>query len=309
MALFEGKTPAERNKTIAALALGAIALIVLGRMFFGSSGPGTQTGTRPTPTPRRTVQQNATNTTDDIDPNVVMTPIVWGGTRVGGAEAGRNIFAYYARPVGPVNPAGGATPTPPPPTPTPTPPLNMASLSPSSVYARTSAFTLQISGDKFTPATRVYLDGQEAPTEYKSPQQLTANVPAALIAAPGARQVMVRTPDNQLYSNTATLNVMQPPVPTYTYVGFIARKRNEAAVLKNQKGDLVSVQVNDTIEGRFRVAAISERSVDLVDKELSIKHTLPYVDPRASINGLRPLGSVLPPPPPPRTEDEGEEEP
>ncbi|MGB8510374.1 MAG: IPT/TIG domain-containing protein [Pyrinomonadaceae bacterium] len=309
MALFEGKTPAERNKTIAAIALGAIAVIILGRMFFGSSGSGTQSVARPTPTPRRVVQQSTASADDEVDLNAVMTPIVWDGTRGGGAEAGRNIFAFYVRPTGPVNPLGSATPAPlPPATPVPTPPLALTSLSPSSVYARTSAFKLQVTGDKFTSAMHIYLDGQEAPTEFNSPQQLTATVPAAIITAPGSRQIMVRTPDNGLFSNTATLNVMQPPVPTYTFVGFIARKRSEVGVLKNQKGDLVNVQINDIIEGRFRVAAISERAVDLVDKDLSIKHTLPYVDPRTStFNGIRPMGSVPPPPPPQSDDDVGEE--
>src|SRR3712207_2334557 len=37
MALFEGKTPAERNKMIAAIAFGALALFLVGRMFFGGS--------------------------------------------------------------------------------------------------------------------------------------------------------------------------------------------------------------------------------------------------------------------------------
>ncbi|MBA3766327.1 MAG: hypothetical protein H0W99_04935, partial [Acidobacteria bacterium] len=37
MALFEGKTPSERNKLIAAIVLGALALMALSYMFFGSS--------------------------------------------------------------------------------------------------------------------------------------------------------------------------------------------------------------------------------------------------------------------------------
>ncbi len=306
MALFEGKTPAERNKTIAAIVLGVFALIFLGRMLFGSSG--TTQVAHPTPTPKRQATQSASNGGGDaIDPNVVTTKIRYDGTPVSGSEAGRNIFAFYVPPEI-QKPLTGLTPTPPPATPIPTPPLVMAALSPASVYARTNDFALQVAGDKFTPATRVYLDGQEAPTEYKSPQQLIATVPAAIIAAAGPRKVVARTPDNTLFSNEATLNVMQPPIPTYTYVGYIARRRTEAAVLKNQKGDLVTVQANDIIEGRFRVIAVSEHSVDLVDKELSIKHSLPYIDPRTNptVNGIRPGGSISPPPP---TSDEETEEP
>src|SRR5437588_130748 len=96
------------------------------------------------------------------------------------------------------------TPTP---TPTPPPPWVLASLAPQSVFAKTAGFTLQLSGDKFGPAARVYIDGQDVPTQYKSMQQLTANVPASVIASPGPRTVVARSPDGKFYSNQTTLSV------------------------------------------------------------------------------------------------------
>jgi hypothetical protein len=317
MALFEGKTPSERNKLIAALILPALALIFVVRMLFFSSGPA-----RPQ-TPTSNANANRTNTSSLRAPTAPQTPaeaaaeddllmatrIDYAPAAYGGPDAGRNIFAFYVPPPKP-------TPTPPPevvPTPTPPPPLVLAGLSPPQVYARTGNFTLQVSGDKFTPASRVYLDGQEQPTQYRSAQQLTANVPAALIAAPGPRQVAVRTPDGQLYSNDATLNVMQPPAPTYTYVGLLSRRSYETAVLKDQRGELYSVRAGDIVEGRFRVTAINDRGVEVVDKDLNVKHTLPFVESRATGGpGGRAPGAIQPPPPPPPEEGEGgneEEEP
>jgi hypothetical protein len=181
----------------------------------------------------------------------------------------------------------------------------LASLAPQSVFARTAGFALQVSGDKFGPAARVYVDGQELPTQYRSMQQLTANVPASLIATPGQHTVAVRTPDGTLYSNDAQLTVMQPPAPTYTYVGFLKRPRSNTAVVKDQKGELYSVHEGDLVEGRFRVLEISERGVEVVDKDLNIKHTLPYVAGNGSAIGRAP-GSIQPPPPP---GEEGDEEP
>lgn len=314
MALFEGKTPAERNKMIAAIALGVCAVFLIGRMLFGSSSTPRRPTPQPRPTPRSTAQQAAEDPAVEDAEQIPLIPVVFQRTPYDGADVGRNIFAYYVRPIGTPNPNTGVVtePTPPPATPTPTPPLSLASIMPQSVYARTGNFTLQVAGDKFTPATRVFVDGQEMPTQFGSPQQLSANVPAALITAPGVRQIIARTPDNQLYSNNATLNVMQPPAPTFTYVGFLSRKRFNTAVLRDPKGELYSVQANDTVERRFLVTEISERGVGLVDKELNIRHTLPLLDPRSNAAGARSsIGSIPPPPPKPDDDDTtaGEEEP
>jgi hypothetical protein len=309
MALFEGKTPAERNKMIAAAVLPLLALVFVVRMLFGSPAP-----TRPASNGNNKAGANSNRNAARANPNApdlppsvaeVPTRVVYTPASIGGANAGRNIFAYYVRPEGTTSVK--ETPTPPPPTPMPPPPLLLSSLSPASVYARTSGFTMQVSGDKFTPESRVYIDGQEMPTKFNSPQQLSTTVNAAALSAQGARAVVVRTPDNILFSNGATLNVMQPPAPTHTYVGMIGRQRVATGLLKNQKGELVSVQPGDIVEGRFRVAEISERAVDLVDKDLNIRHTLPYVESRTTGQTGRIPGSIQPPPPP--KPDDGDEEP
>ncbi|HYE13875.1 MAG TPA: TIG domain-containing protein [Pyrinomonadaceae bacterium] len=308
MALFEGKTPAERNKMIAGVVLPLVALVFVVRMLSGSGPAKPANPPKATPSPRagaaaRQAEQQPEETIFDR----ALTPLpdlAYGA--YGGGDAGRNIFAFYERPVVVKPPVEEATPTP---TPEPPPPLVLASLSPQSVFARTAGFTLQVSGDKFTPATRVYLDSQELQTQYRSPQQLTATVPAALIAQQGQRTVVVRTPDNVLFSNNQALNVMQPPAPTYTFVGLLKRARFNTAVLKDQKGELYSVRAGDLVEGRFRVTEISERSVELVDKDLNVRHTMPFVETRSlGATGGRVPGSIQPPPPPP-SDDDGDDEP
>jgi IPT/TIG domain len=313
MALFEGKTPAERNKMIAAVVLPLLVLILLVRMFSGGP-PAPTTNTTGTNSNRnrtnqqraQTANQNSRGGQPDADAEfnpTSLTRIVCCAPPYGGPDAGRNIFAFYVKP----------TPTPqpeaptPPPTPTPTPPILLASLSPQSVFAKTGNLTLQLSGDKFGPADRVYIEGQELPTQYRSVQQLTATVPAALIGGPGSRNVMVRTPDGRLFSNPQTLNVMQPPAPTYTYVGFLKRARSNSAMLKDSKGELYTVREGDIVEGRFRVSEISERGVEVVDKDLNIKHTLPYISSGSGFGPNRAPGSIQPPPPP--SSDDGDEEP
>ena len=96
----------------------------------------------------------------------------------------------------------------------------------SNVYARTPAdFTLQLSGDKFTPALHIVMDGRDLPTRFISPQQLLPPCPQTSSANPGVRQVMARSNDGQIYSNTITLNVTPPPLPNYNYVGLIGKPR------------------------------------------------------------------------------------
>ncbi|MBV8857754.1 MAG: hypothetical protein JOZ02_12535 [Acidobacteria bacterium] len=314
MPLFEGKTPAERNKLIAAIALPILALILIFYMFSGPSKPAPATtnantkgrpgGARPT-----TAQQQAPGpagaAADAEVPAADVVPINCCPEPFVGGDAGRNIFAFYVKPPPPPTPA----PTVPEQTPTPPPPYLLAGLMPQSVFARTAGFTLQLTGDKFGPGVRVYVGGQELPTQYKSMQQLSANVPAALISSPGARQVQVKTPDGKLYSNEATLNVMQPPAPTYSFVGFLKRAKQSAntAVLKDAKGELYSVRQGDLVEGRFRVTDISEKGVEVVDKDLNIKHTMPFVDARGNPGAPgRAPGSIQPPPP---AEEGGDDEP
>lgn len=319
MSLFEGKTPAERNKTIAALVLGAIAVLFLARMFFGSSGGTTRTPTRGNTSTTRPTGIAATGNVDANDPisNVNLRPVDFENVVSKSVpEPRRNIFAYYvaslsSKGTGGTTPAVPLAPTP---APTPLPPLTLSGLAPVNVFARTGDFKLDVTGNKFTPATRVYLDGQELPTRVLGAQQLAATVPASSVVAPGARQIMVRTPDGQLYSNTATLNVTPPPTPPFTYIGLLGHKRySDKALLKPQGSntDLLTVQRGDVVGGRFRVTSISERTVDFTDTQLNIKHTLPYIESRSSAAGP-PQRYIAPPPQPlpqPPADDGKDDEP
>lgn len=276
MALVQTNSPADRKKLLAAIVLGVIAIAVLSYALFGSSDapaakPGV--GSRNTAAPQRS-PSNARIESSPLGDETAMIQEVGGiGSPPAVAEPRRNIFAFYEP-----TPQPSPVVTIPSPSPTPTPPLLLASLSPATVYARTADFTMEISGDKFTPAVRIVIDDRELPTRFIGPQQLAATVTASMIATPGTRQVMVRTPDRVLYSNGATLNVAAPPLPNYNYVGIIAKPHyNDWAVLqdKNSK-DIVNVQRGDVVGGRFRVTSISERELVVTDTSLKIKHIIPF---------------------------------
>ncbi|HZH91733.1 MAG TPA: IPT/TIG domain-containing protein [Pyrinomonadaceae bacterium] len=319
MVLLEGKTPAERNKLIAAIAFGALALLLVGRMFFG----GEDTPRRPPSNNNKASKasnanggatagglngtaQEAEDPTLQIPREVVYTPVSYNVP-----DAGRNIFSFYVAPAAP-QPKPPVIVEAPTPTPIPPAPLTLSGISPASVMARTGEFTLQISGDKFTPEARVYVDGQELPTKFTSAQQLSTTVPGALITSAGARQIVVRTPDNSLYSDPASLNVSAPPTPQFTYVGLLGGSRyNDKAILKNQGNELITVQRGDLVAGRFKVTSISTRAVEFTDAQLQIKHTLPFIENKGAggSNPSAPSTRLQPPPKPPDADGDDDDEP
>ncbi len=280
MQLFDPNNPNEKKKMIAAAVLGVAAIVVLGYVFFGGSSKKTTTPNsvaRSSPTPTR-----ITNVSDNVpdDPSVFQ-PVVYNGTAAASAEADRNIFAYYEPP-----PPLVKVPYVPTPTPMPPPPLTVSSLMPSNIYARTGDFSLQITGEKFTPALHITIDGRDLPTRFINAQQLFATVPSALITNPGPRQVSVRSNDGKLYSNIITLTVTPPPVPNYNYIGIIGKPRfNDTAVLQDKSSkDLINAQRGDVLGGRFRVSSISEKEIVLVDTTLKIRHTIGFTADATTTN-------------------------
>jgi hypothetical protein len=306
MALVDLSKPGEKKKLIFAGVLGFGAILIL---YWALIGFDSRTTPQTRPTASASPQRSTTTTTTQrpaaapaVAQQVVdvarFAPIDYEPSSYNAPEAKRNIFAYYEPPK--PAPVVVVTPTP---TPTPPPPVLLASVSPSNVYARTADFKLEAAGDKFTPAMRIFVDGRELPTAYKSPQQLSTTMPAAMITAPGARQIVVRTPDNSLFSNQLTVNVAAPPTPNYTYIGIISpqnRITDTALVQDRSNRNVVSVLRGDVIGGRFRVTSISEKELVVVDTSLKIKHILPMTEGDKTAGG--PLSR-----PTPRVDSEDDE--
>lgn len=287
MQFFDPNNPNEKKKMIAAGALGLVAILVLGYVFFGgSSSKSVGNSNRPSPTPKAIITQVDGQAPSD-DGNTNLTPVVYNPATPPSSESNRNIFAYYIPP----SPTPTPLPIPSPPPPTPTPPMTAQALSPSVVYARTPGdFTLQVSGDKFTPAVKIFFDGRELPTRFVSAQQLFTTVPASYITNAGVRKIIVRTSDNRLYSNEITLNVTPAPEPNYTYVGLIGKPRyNDTAVLQDKSSkELLNVHRGDAVGGRFRVVSISEKEVKLIEATLKIPYTISFSKEQSGSGPYRP---------------------
>jgi hypothetical protein len=293
MAAAEIRSSGDQKKLIWAVGLGVVALIAIWWTFigFGSSKPAPRSAvatSSPAPSATRPVnqqtRQNANVPAFDLSQAIevdyhIRLPQV--------PEPRRNIFAFYEKPI------PSPIPTLPPPPPSPTPWL-LASISPANVYAKTEEFSLEARGDKFTPAAVIVIDGRIFPTRYISPQQVSTMVPAALIASPGQRQIVVRTNDNLLYSNSLSLTVAAPPTPNYTYVGIITKPHSvgdTALLVDKSSKEIVSIQRGDLLGGRFRVTSISARELVVVDTSLKIKHTLQL---SSDEKGTFPIGRPTP---------------
>ena len=300
--------PGERKKLIWAGALGLGAIVVLWWALFGFGGstPPRTTNANAraavSPSPARTQTAQRPNQTPTPDVAIAdlsrYSPIEYQPTSYSATDAKRNIFSYYV-PIAKPSPVVQE----PPPSPTPTPPLLLASVNPANVYARSGDFKLEVAGDKFTPSTKIFFEGRELATTYKGPQQLSANVAAAMIAAPGSHGIVVRTPDNSLYSNQATLNVAAPPTPNFLYVGIISpttRVEDTAIVQDRTNKNVLNVRRGDVLGGRFRVTSISDKELVLVDTTLKISHKLAMTEGEKNLNN--PLTR-----PTPRVESEDDE--
>ena len=294
MKIFEGKSPAERNKLIATIVLGVMATIALaytfGGMFFSSKKKTTvAVSVSPTPTPKTSAAGGAQNSLlpsqEDQIFGYTTTPIVYNPDKFYAPDPGRNIFAFYepAKPTPYVAPPEVFKPATPPPTPIPTPeaPIKVGYVTPQSVYSGSKTFRLEVNGDKFTPDSVILFNGTQLPTTYISPQKLVADIPADMIAGEGTRVITVIAPGG-LYSNNVSLNVQSPPTPGFQYIGMIARKRynNDTAYFQEEgKQTPISGRLNDIVGGRFRLISISAEETIFEDVNLGFKHKVALYRP------------------------------
>jgi hypothetical protein len=287
--IFEGKSPAERNKLIAAIVLGVLAISALGYMFYGMFFPAKRTPTTASATPTPTPKTSEVANDSLVDPPDIYanTPVYYDPGDFASRDAGRNIFAFYEPPAYVATPIPIFEPKPQKATPTPyVPPaatpiqytLSLGFMNTSSVFAGSKGFRLEVNGDKFTPETAIYFNGSMLPTTFISAQRLTAEISSNLIANAGQIQIDVHSPDGKLFSNPMTLMVNAAPRPQFTYIGMIARSRynNDTAYLKETGKDIpTSARLNDTVGGRFKMASISNIEVVVEDRELGFKYRLP----------------------------------
>lgn len=187
---------------------------------------------------------------------------------------GRNIFVYPT-------PTPPPTPPPaPPPAPDPTPPIQLVGINPAGVIGRTEGQNLTVTGLKFPPDARIFIDGREIQTRLLDESHLQGPLTKEMIRTPGNLGVQVRSAsDPQMYSNQLSLNVAEPPAPPYKFIGLIVTKQSTVAVLKSQSEDSVeNVKKGETIgkPKRWEIVSINSQRIEILDNQINVMHTIPF---------------------------------
>ncbi len=279
----ENSTTEKSQETRKKILVGVLFAVLLGVLYFQffsggdepqATGPNIN-NVRPTPSPRSTPRPGGS-------PEIIISQPLdlasMSNRTAGGDGTGRNIFIYPPPPPPP-------TPRPLPPQPTPPPPpVNLLSVNPAGVIARTSDQNLTIFGEKIPQDGKVYVDGREYPTTFVSEREIKAKLPADAIRNAGNLGVMVRSvSDAKLFSNQLSLNVAEPPPPPYRFIGLIVKKNGTTAVLKlispqKDEDDIINV-TKDKIFGRsnnWKVISITPQKIVLEDTNIKVTHTLNF---------------------------------
>jgi hypothetical protein len=276
----ENSTTEKSSETRKKILLGALLVTLAGviyyQFFWESDAPAAASASlapnaslRPTPTPRPAPRAGET------PERIISQPLdlaAMTNKEAQGSGTGRNIFVYPTP-----TPAPPPPPQPPPPTPVPAP-IDLFSVNPAGVIARTGDFTLTVFGDKIPPEAQGFVDGREYPTTFVSRAEIKIKVPAEAIRMPGNIGVQIRSrTDAKLYSRQASLNVAEPPAPQYRYIGLIINKNGAMAVLKSQADDeIYNVKKGDSFGGRWRVVSITPQKIEIEDTTIKILHTINY---------------------------------
>jgi len=296
-----GKSATERNKIIAAVVLGFVALaalyIAFGRSMFSTTATSVNVKASPTPSSSSTAAKKQEMPTQ-ADQNFYQatTPIMFNPANYGGGpDTGRNIFAFYEpprpcpecpQPPAPVKPI-------PTPTPTPPPPMHVEFVTPQTIYAGSGSFRLEMNGDRFDPSAKIYFRQAQMPTQFVSPQKLVTNIPASMITSEGSAQVIAQTPDGKLYSEQMMINVQAPPKPQFQYIGakLAARGNNDTGYFMEQGKQTPTVaRLGDVVGGRFRLISISRGEAIFEDVSLPFKHPVKLNNPPPGTAASSPQG-------------------
>ena len=190
----------------------------------------------------------------------------------GDVTATRNIFDY---------------PPPLPPKPEPLPPIkkeppptiNLGSVTPASAIAGTSkSIDVMLYGNIFPADAQVFFNGQTIQAQRLNPTTIRATIPPGLLAAAGGSKIEVKSASQpqHLWSGPVTFQLQPAPDPNEMFI-YAGRVGTQAVITfkePNKRPQLVSV--GTTINGSvpWRILAINDKQVELLDTRNDIHKTL-----------------------------------
>jgi uncharacterized protein (TIGR03437 family) len=159
----------------------------------------------------------------------------------------------------------------------------LSAITPSSAIAGGPGFLVTVSGSDFPAGSVVLWNGTALSTNYVSPSQLTATVPASLIATPGSASISVNTG----ISTTASIPfAINPLLPATSQAGIVNAFSGQASVAP---GSLISIYGSNLASANLAAASTPLQS-KLLGTSVSINGVavpLLFVSP-LQINGQVP---------------------
>jgi hypothetical protein len=176
-----------------------------------------------------------------------------------------NIFDYYKEPI-----------KPPPPLPPP-PPIRINYLQPQTVVAGTPrAFKLSVSGNAFPGDAQILVNSSPRQTKRINETTLTTDIPAGEYATQRSMTIEVKSQADpvKLYSNPMTFVVQPSPDPPFKYVGRIG----DLVILEVGNKEFARLTRGSTVQGVWRIEAISDAGVDVIHTQLEIRKRVAMQD-------------------------------
>src|SRR5260370_23314253 len=122
-------------------------------------------------------------------------------------------------------------------------------INPSSANAGSPAFSLNLTGTNFNPASQAQWNGSARPTTFISSTQLTAAIPASDVIAAGVAQVTGFNPTSGLTSNPLPFTILPgppPPPPPPPPPAALPRLSSAGPGLVSQGGQHVQLTLQGT---------------------------------------------------------------
>ncbi len=177
-----------------------------------------------------------------------------------------NIFANWVPP---------PEPAPPPP---PPPPITLQLIQPQSAIASTPRpLTVAVRGVGFPPDAQIIIEGRPRPTKRVNDTMLSTDLAPQDYSSPRNMTVEVKSQSEpaKLYSNTIPFIVQPPPEPGFKYIGRIG----PLGVFEiTSSKEVVRAGVGGTVQGVWRIDAISDTAVELTQTQYEIKRRLTLPD-------------------------------
>lgn len=275
----------EKIKLIALSGLGAVLLFTLVyQLFFssppprptlqsGKNNPSTKGGVTiqsPENAESAATRQNVARRGNDQEMVRLlledMTPLntagIVGPTSAAVSSRG-NIFTYYVEP------------PPKPKDPPPPPPITLQAVSPTSVTAGTPRqFTLTVVGQNMPPDASIYINGSQRKSRRVNDTTLATDIAPGDYASQANWSIDVKSPADpaKWFSNGLTFTALPSPEPPFKFIGLLGE---QALIEMNGAKEYLRLKVGSTIQGVWRVDAISTQAMNVTQTQFDIKKRVP----------------------------------